>query len=197
MNQMKRIVIVHRWSGGPNDDWRPWLKTQLEKLGYEVLVPKMPDSDAPIIEKWVGHLSEVVGMPDKDTYFVGHSIGCQAILRYLDAHLFKPMETVGGAVFVAGWFDLKNLEDDEARAIAKPWIERPINPVKIQTVLTKSTLIISDNDPFDSFEENKRRFSELGSKIIVLHGAGHITADDGFAEAPAISSELKNLLKEK
>ena len=191
---MKRIIIVHRWSGGPNDDWRPWLKTQLEKEGYEVFVPEMPDSDTPVIEKWIGKLAMVVDALDENTYFVGHSIGCQAILRYLDAHRFEPMKTVGGAVFVAGWFDLKNLEDDETKAIAKLWIERPINPVKIQTVLPKSTLIISDNDPYDSFEENKRRFTELGSKIVVLHGAGHITADDGFAEAPIILTELQKLL---
>ncbi len=192
---MKRIIIVHRWSGGPNDDWRPWLKAQLEKEGYEVLVPEMPDSDTPVIEKWVGKLATVIDVPDKNTYFVGHSIGCQAILRYLDAHRFEPMKTVGGAVFVSGWFNLKNLEDDETRAIARPWIERPINPVKIKTVLPKSTLIISDNDPYDSFEENKQRFSEFGSKIVVLHGAGHITTDDGFVQTPIVLSELEDLLK--
>lgn len=192
---MKRIIIVHRWSGGPNDDWRPWLKTQLEKEGHEVLVPEMPDSDTPVIEKWVGKLATVVDMPDEETYFVGHSIGCQAILRYLDAHLFEPTKTVGGAVFVSGWFDLKNLEDDEARVIAKPWIERVINPLKIRTVLPKSTLIISDNDPYDCFEENKRRFEEIGSKIVVLPGAGHITADDGFSESREILSEVEKVLE--
>jgi serine hydrolase len=194
---MKRIIIVHRWSGGPNADWRPWLKAQLEKEGYEILVPEMPDSDAPVIEKWVGRLATIVDTPDKDTYFVGHSIGCQAILRYLDAHRFAPMETVGGAVFVSGWFDLKNLEEDDTKAIMKSWIKRPINPLKIKTVLPRSTLIISDNDPYDCFEENKRRFSELGSKIVVLHGAGHITADDGFVETPTILSEIENMLKGK
>lgn len=190
----RRVIIVHRWSGGANDDWRPWLKSKLEKMGYEVLVPDMPDSDTPVIEKWVGHLAQVVGEPDKNTFFVGHSIGCQAILRYLDAHRFDVLETVGGAVFVAGWFNLENLEDNETRAIAKPWIETPINAEKIKTVLRKSTLIISDNDPFGASEENKRKFGEIGSKIVTLPKAGHITAEDGFVEAPVILSELKKLL---
>jgi predicted alpha/beta hydrolase family esterase len=195
-NCMKRIIIVHRWAGGANDDWRPWLKAELETLGYEVLVPAMPDSEVPVIEKWVGHLAEVVGTPDKETFFVGHSIGCQAILRYLDAHLFGPQETVGGAIFVAGWFTMKNFEDEEVKVIAKPWMEGPIDVVKIRTALPKSTLLISDNDPYDAFEENKRRFGELGSKIVVLHGAGHVTAKDGFTRAPVILSELENLLNE-
>jgi hypothetical protein len=155
----------------------------------------MPDPDVPIIEKWVDYLSEVIGAagPDKDTYFVGHSIGCQTILRYLDARHFEPLETVGGAIFIAGWFNLENLEDDETKAIARPWMENPINSVKIKTVLPKSTLIISDNDPYDAFEENKQKFSELGSKIVELHNAGHIGAEDGFTKLPQALSELEAL----
>ena len=188
---MKRIIIVHRWSAGANGDWRPWLKSELEKKGHTVLMPDMPDTDTPVIEKWVSHLSDVIGTPDKDTYFVGHSIGCQTILRYLDTHQFGPLETVGGVVFVAGWFNLKNLEDSETEAIARPWIKTPINATKIKTVLPRSTLIISDNDPYNASEENKEKFKELGSKIIELHGAGHITADDGFTELPQILTELE------
>lgn len=191
---MKRAIIVHQWMAGADGDWRPWFKSELEKRGWEVSVPEMPDRDTPVIEKWVSELANVVVTPDKDTYFIGHSIGCQAILRYLDAHRFEPLETVGGAVFVAGWFNLENLENDEIRSIAKPWIERRINLLKIKTVLPKSTLIISDNDPYDAFEYNKQKFTELGSKIIELHNAGHITAEDGFTELPLIVSELEELV---
>ncbi len=186
---MKRIIIVHRWSGGPNDDWRPWLKAELEKIGYDVSVPEMPDTDEPVIEKWVNRLAEVVGVPDADTYFIGHSIGCQAILRYVET-IEQP---IGGALFVAGWFNLENLEDEETEAVAKPWIETPINSSKIKTVLPKSTLIISDNDPYGAFEENKQKFGELGSTVVVLHEAGHITEDDGFVEATDVLEQFKLL----
>lgn len=183
---MKRVIIIHQWMAGADGDWRPWLKSELQKLGYEVLVPEMPDIDTPVIERWVNKIAEVVGKPDINTYLVGHSIGCQAILRYLET-IDTP---VGGAVFVAGWFNLKNLESPEVEEIAKPWIETPIDLEKVKTVLPKSTLIISDNDPFGCFEENKVRFSELGSKIITIHKAGHISAEDGFVELPEILSEI-------
>src|SRR3989344_1157111 len=80
---MKRVFVIHRWSGGPEDDWRPWLKEELEAKGYEVVVPEMPETEHPQIGKWVAKIAEVVGMPDENTYFVGHSIGCQTIMRYL------------------------------------------------------------------------------------------------------------------
>ncbi len=48
--KQKRVVIVHRWSGGPDNDWRPWLKDELEKICCEVFVPEMPDTEVPVIE---------------------------------------------------------------------------------------------------------------------------------------------------
>lgn len=184
---MKRIIIIHGWSGSPNDNWLPWLKSELEKLGHEVLVPSMPDSDNPIIETWIHFMSEVVGTPDTNTYFVGHSIGCQAILRYLETI----NQSVGGAIFVSGWFNLENMEDEEEERIAKPWIETPILLEKVKSILPKSTLIISDNDPYGAFEENKRKFSEIVTNEIILPNADHITD----FEYPIIFSELISLFK--
>ena len=115
---MKRVILVHRWSGGANDDWRPWLGAELEKKGFQVLTPSMPDTEVPVIEKWVSHLATIVGTPDSETYFIGHSIGCQAILRYLES-IDQP---VGGAMFVAGWFKLEHLEmQRRKRSLALGW----------------------------------------------------------------------------
>lgn len=185
---MKRIIIVHGWEADSGGDWYPWLKDELEKLSYEVFVPDMPDTDIPVIEKWVSYLANIVGTPDKDTYFIGHSIGCQTILRYLETI----NQTVGGAVFVAGWFNLENLETEEEKETAKPWIKTPIDSKKIKLVLPKSTLIISDNDPFGAFEENKKKFTEFGSRTVVLPGAEHITG----LEYQEILSQTLSLLHE-
>ena len=38
----------------------------------------------PRIQKWVSKLAQTVGDADKQTYFVGHSMGCQTIVRYLE-----------------------------------------------------------------------------------------------------------------
>lgn len=184
---MKRVIIVHRWEGGSRDDWRPWLKSELEKRGFEVLVPDMPDTQVPVIEKWVAKLSEVVGKPDANTYFIGHSIGCQTILRYLET-IDTP---VGGAVFVAGWFNLENLEDEETKEIARPWIETPIDLKRVKSILPVSTLIISDNDPYGCMAENRQKFAEVVTKEVVVPSAEHFTE----AEEPIILDLLLNVVK--
>src|SRR3989344_2952524 len=96
----KRVFVIHGWGGGPEEGWFPLLKNELQGHGLEVIVPAMPNTDNPKIEEWVSSLAKMVGQPDENTFFVGHSIGCQAILRYIESINKK----VGGAVFVAGWF---------------------------------------------------------------------------------------------
>jgi len=185
----KRVFIIHRWSGGAEDDWRPWLKNELLKLDYEVIVPQMPDTEVPVIEKWVNYLVELVGEFDEQTYFIGHSIGCQAILHFLE----KINKPIGGAIFVSGWFDLANLEDEETEEIAAPWIKTPLDILKVKNLIPKSVLIISDNDPFNCFEINKAKFTELGSEVVILKEAGHITQDDGFKELPVVLEKFKEM----
>jgi predicted alpha/beta hydrolase family esterase len=186
---MKKIIIVHRWEGQSHGDWYPWLRQELEKLGYEVQVPDMPDTDVPVINKWVNKLSEVVGTPDINTYLVGHSIGCQTILRYLET-INTP---IGGVVFVAPWFALDNLEDEEVKQIAKPWIETPINFEHIKTVTPSVKALLSSSEPYGCIKENTQILEEkLNAKVFILENKGHFTEDDECKEIP----ELLNLILE-
>lgn len=179
---MKRAFIIHGWGGYPEEGWFPWLKSELEKHGFIVSVLAMPHPDEPTIDDWVGTLAHTVGTPNADTYFVGHSIGCQTILRYLET-IDTP---VGGAVCVAGFFDLLGLETDDERAVAQPWLHTPIDFEKISTVCPRITAIFSDNDPFVSLKESSVAFKEkLGAKIVIEHDKGHFSGSDGITELPS------------
>ncbi len=189
---MRRIIIVHRWDGNAESDWYPWLRLELEKLGFEVIIPTMPDTSVPVIENWVHALAEAVGTSHEKTYLIGHSIGCQTILRFLDR--FELRGNIGGAIFVAGWFGLDNLESPEVATIAEPWLKTPIDLAKVRDALTRSSLLISDNDPYGCFELNKQKFAALNSEIITLPGAGHFTKDEGYTKCQPILDELIKIL---
>jgi predicted alpha/beta hydrolase family esterase len=53
----------------------------LSERGIQAYVPEMSDPEEPSISEWVPYLSQNVGGLDEDTYFIGHRVGCQAILR--------------------------------------------------------------------------------------------------------------------
>src|ERR1700690_1832263 len=109
---MKKVVFVHCWEGTPDQAWYPWLKKELEAKGFEVIVPQLPDTNSPRIAKWVPALAVAAGVVDDDTYFVGHSMGCETIVRYLEG--LPEGQKVGGAVFIAGFFErLTGLDNDD------------------------------------------------------------------------------------
>jgi uncharacterized protein len=163
----------------------------LEEKTIEVHVPQMPDAAEPSIEKWVKHLAQVVGTPDEQTFFVGHSIGCQTLLRYCES---LPAETrVGGMVLVAGFFTL-TLGEDEDKNIAKPWLTRPINCTKVLSHTRNITAIFSDNDSYVP-RENAKLFEErLHPKILMEHNRGHFSGSEGAFELPVAMKELMEMM---
>jgi len=192
---MKRVFIVHQWMASAGGDWYTWLKKELEKIGFVVYLPQMPNQDAPVIKERVDFISALVGTPDEQTYFVGHSIGCQVIMRYFE--ILPASTKVGGAIFVAGWFNLAGLESEgqEIIDIAKPWIETPINFEKIKKICSKITVLLSSNEPYGYIEENKTIFKEkLGIKAKVLNNMGHFTESDGISELPEILKFFKKFI---
>ncbi len=190
---MKRVFIIHGWSGYPEEGWFPWLKKELEKRNYKVEVPKMPSSDTPKINAWVNYLSKAVSKPDKDTYFVAHSIGCQTVLRYLQTISTK----VGGIVLVAPWMTLDENtyveEGEKGREIAKPWVETPIDFEKIKRTTNNFITIFSDNDPYVPLENSKTFKNKLNAKIIVEKNKGHFSGSDNIKELPIVLEELLKL----
>ncbi len=180
----KRVIIVHGWDGYPKEAWFPWLKMELEKKGFYVQAPAMPQPDRPTIESWVLKLAEIVGEPDQNTYLVGHSIGCQTILRYLSGLDGKK---VGGIVLVAGFFELRPLETENEEQILKPWIETPIDFAKVRQACENITAIFSDNDPWVPMERNIELFKKnLGEDITVIreHDKQHFSQNSGVVKLP-------------
>lgn len=185
---MKNLILIHRWDGNSKSDWYPNLKKELESKGFYVQAPDMPNSDKPQIDEWVSHLRSIVPNPDKNSYFIGHSIGCQTILRYLQELPSKLK--VNNIVFVAPWFHLQNLYGPESEKIAKPWLETPIDFDSINQHITKITCIFSDNDTWVPISDKEIFRKLLGAKIIVEHNRGHFTQDDGIIEFPKVIEEI-------
>lgn len=191
---MKRVFIIHGWDGYPEEGWFPWLKEELEKRGFEVIVPAMPEPEEPKIEIWVPFLTKLIGTPDQNTFFVGHSIGCQAIIRYLET---LPENTkIGGAVFVAGWYDLRNLETKKEERIAGPWVNTPRNDEKINKIMNGEVVaIFSDNDPWVIHENQNSWRKKVGAEIIVEHNKGHFSGSDGIKELPSLLDAVLKIAK--
>lgn len=184
----KRVFIIHGWGGSPDEPLHGWLKSELEKNGFKVVVPEMPNSEEPEIEAWVSKLKEIVGAPDKNTILVGHSIGCQTILRYLEK--LHPASKVGGVVFIAPWLTLLNLESKEERRVADPWLNTPIRETDVIKHTLKITAIFSDNDPYVPSENIELFKKKFNAEIVVEHEKGHFTTGDGVEKLESLLNAI-------
>lgn len=125
---------------------------------------------------------------------VGHSIGCQTILRYLEG--LPRDEKVGGAVFVAGWFTLKNLAKEE-KEVAKPWLETSIDFAKVKHHTRKFVAIFSDNDDVVPLNNKVMFEHRLGAKTTLEHQKGHFSGSDNIKQLPsALKAVLQTLANE-
>ena len=79
-----KFVIIHGAYGNPSENWIPWLRESLEKLG-EVIVPEFPTPEGQSLENW----RNVFDSSDENTILIGHSLGPAFILDILERNKAK------------------------------------------------------------------------------------------------------------
>ena len=191
---MNKIYIVHCWEGTKEDGWYPWLDKELSNENTTVFRFNMPNTANPKIEEWVSFLDYMVKELDSDTYFVGHSIGCQTILRYLES---KDITNIGGILFIAPWLDLlpEAISDPDSYETAKPWLTTSIDFEKIKKFTSNITCIFSDDDYFVSLSQKEEFEKLLNAKTIVVNNKGHISSEDNVYELKEIIDACNEMIK--
>lgn len=195
---MKKVYLVHCWDGTSDDGWYPWIEKQLNNDNTKIIRFDLPNTTNPNIDEWVSTLNSKIDYLNKDVYFIGHSIGCQTIMRYLET---KEVCKVGGMLFVAPWLDLlpEAIADEESFNTAQPWLKIPIDFDKIKQFTDNITCIFSTNDYFVSLNQENEFKNKLDAKTYLVENKGHISQDDNVFELREIldlSLEMLNNQKD-
>ena len=186
---IKRVFIIHGWEATPQDNWFPWLKRELTKLGFKVKVPAMPNTNKPKLNQWLTHLKKVIGSLNENTYLIGHSLGVITILRYLESLPAK--QKIGGTVLVAGFSTPIGYDE------LNNFFEKPLDCQKVKMHINKIVAINSDNDPCVPLGQGKILEEKLGAKLIIMKQAGHLNMSDGFGELPIVLEIFLKMVKAK
>ncbi|KKW46454.1 MAG: hypothetical protein A3A43_03490 [Candidatus Liptonbacteria bacterium RIFCSPLOWO2_01_FULL_56_20] len=75
-------LILHGYTGSPQENKYPWIKKELEKRGYEVNIPKLPNTNDPSEQEQVNYVLENFTL-DENTVLFGHSLGAIVALKVL------------------------------------------------------------------------------------------------------------------
>lgn len=110
---MKNAIILHgmpskeeyEQPGGNRQSlmhWMPWLKSELEKVGYVVNSPDLPEPYDPDYDAWSKVFEKLEIGPE--TILIGHSCGAGFLVRWLSEH---PV-VVARVALVAPFLDPEN-----------------------------------------------------------------------------------------
>jgi predicted alpha/beta hydrolase family esterase len=134
----------------------------------------------------LSYLQALVTNPDEDTYFVGHSLGCIAILQYLNN--LEPGIKIGGAVLVAGFSTPIHFTE------LNGFFEVPLDESKIKSNAKKIVAISSDNDPHVPYWQAEELETRFGLELIKIHNGQHLNEKAGCTEMPLILEKLQEIM---
>lgn len=185
---MTNIFIIHGAFGHPEENWFPWLKSKLEKLGCRVFVPKFPTPENQSLENWLKVFEEHKQYLDENSIVVGHSLGPAFLLNVLEK-LDKPIKAT---FFVAGFLSL--LGDPTFDEINKTFVDKSFDWQRIKTNCKKFYVFHSNNDPYIPLDEAKNLAKNLGVDIILVKNAGHFNEKAGYTKFDLLLEKIKNEL---
>jgi len=184
----KLLLVIHAFGGHPGKFWYRKLADSVQATHptAEVKILRMTQPSVPVIEEWVNDLERYLQDATAcgrqlDVYLIGHSVGCQTIIRYLALEHASETFTggratlrLGAVICVAGWFEVVN-----PWPTIQPWCTTPIDCATARQLLltfgTPLVLVISDNDKYTpDYHLNASQWStRLGAKVEIIAGRQH------------------------
>jgi len=155
-----RAVLLHGWGGSPESNFLPWLKAELEKAGWQVDVPELPNAENPDPEAWLAALDEL--KMDENTVVVGHSLGGTIITRWLELNKtkLKKVVLVGAPTQTGG----KHPKTESVKAL-------PVSSAIRQ--LAEFEILYSADDPFVTAADTAALSELCAEPIWQFDGRGH------------------------
>ncbi len=182
---MTNVFIIHGSYGHPNENWFPWLRSELEKLDCKVFTPKFPTPDNQSIKSWLKTFEDYKKHMDENSIVIGHSLG-PAFLMSIIEKLDKPIKA---AFFVSGFLKLKNNLE-----INKSFTDRNFNWKKIRNNCKGFYVFHSDNDPHIPLNKAQKLAKNLGVDLIIVKGAGHFNEKTGYTRFDLLLEKIKEIL---
>jgi uncharacterized protein len=111
---------------------------------------------------------------DKNTIFIGHSVGCAFLLNVLE-NIKKPIRAT---FLVAPFTGL--LPKEDLNPLIESFSNKNFDWKKIKKNSKKFYIICSTNDPYVPAEKGRFIAKNLGSKVIAIKDGGHLNKNSGY-----------------
>ena len=174
--QKQKALLIHGFEGNGSNNWFPYLKQELEKNGYEVFAPDMPNSEHPVLADWLKALEPYMQKMGANDVVIGHSLGSKAALHLIE----QANKKIGHVYLIASAIGERNERDwqwlkeqwpnSDVESLKKIW-ETDFSWEKVSNLVEDKNIILSDDDPWISRKTHEN--IPAGWMFKVWHGFGH------------------------
>jgi predicted alpha/beta hydrolase family esterase len=163
---------LHGTGNTHTGNWFPWLMKELEKRGYLIWCPDLPQSDHPDLQQYS---KLIFGNPkwhfDSDSIVVGHSSGGVAALQLVQ-HLPESIKiakciTVGASYVLHGEDPIQGLFTEQ------------YDFKKMKLHAKKFIIFQSDDDPHVPLGDGKILSKVLNGEFVFIPNQGHFNLEKG------------------
>jgi len=174
-------VMIIPGNAGPNisNHWYPYVKRELEKLGFTVIAENMPDPVLARANYWVPFIEQKVA-GDEDIILIGHSSGTVASFKYAEKHKIK------GMVIVGAYHTDLGLDDEKQSG----YFDKPFEWEKIKNNSQWIIQFAAVDDSVIPISEARYVAKKLSSEYHEYPDKGHYLHE----ETPEIIEEIKKKL---
>lgn len=184
---MENVFIFHGTGGHPKENWFPWLKKELENLGYNIYIPQFPKADKPLLAPWLKELEKYTDKINEDTILIGHSLGGLFLLRVLE-QLTQPVKA---AIFVGASVGVKPIKFYDGDYKFSDGFN--FNWNKIKSNARQFVAFHSDTDPYVSLGNGEELAERLGIQLTFIPNAGHFNKSAGYIQFEKLLDEVNKL----
>jgi len=201
-----KVLILHGSFGSPSENWFPWLKLKLEKLGYQVLNPQMPVDDYVTFDvnksegrqtfrNWLERVKTLNLNVDgeEDFIVVAHSIAPAFVLGWLGNNSeLKFKKFIAVAPFIKD--GRKGLEyDEKIQKVNGTFLAAAAEAVFKKSAIERAGEVVAvyaKDDPYVSSKMSEEFIERTSAKRVVLETGGHLNSEAGVDEFPLILDEI-------
>lgn len=168
---MVKVLLLHGWGGSDDPHWQAWLAGEIAKNYGTVSFPLLDNPHFPSKNRWMKQVKGVLSDFQPDTVI------CHSLATILWFHLCHQGEIS----------PVKRL-----LLVAPPSLRCSLETLKTffpleapeKLFAEEVLLVVSDNDPYMTYDEALLLQKALGVEMKVLESCGHINTASGFGEWP-------------
>ncbi len=185
MTHPYNIYVVHGYTANSQANWYPDLKNHLESENITVHVFDMPNPHAPVEKEWLDFLEANITNFDNKSFFIGHSLGCVAILRFIED---KNTDNIESLFLVSGFG-----EDSPIPELSE-FVKEKIDYAKFIKTIKNRVVISAEDDDIVPYPYSEILAKKLNARFNLLKTGKHFIDRDGFTTFPYLINIIQKTI---